>query len=71
MKKVTYVTVIVHSRARRSNAGKLFTDRCGLFFEARVQGIARQFHFSDEGTTWARGWHTKDAKALEAAQALT
>lgn len=25
-----------------------------------------RYHFADEGETWARGWDTEDARALEA-----
>ena len=66
--KLTYVTVVVLGRPRRTNAHKLDGDAA---FMGPVGGISCVFRFVDEGITWARGWNTPDAKALRVAQALT
>ena len=67
MKRLTYVTVIAGGRARRTNARKFYGE--GGFI-GLVQGISIIFRFTEEGITWARGWHTPAAKALRVAQAL-
>lgn len=72
MKRVTYVTVIVTPldspvRILLCNA----RGPCGKKFFTTTHGISGpQYRYCDEGITWARGWHTADAKALRAAEAL-
>ena len=76
MKRLTYVTVIgKDSRLYRVNARvskadpqvskRNFVANCG-----GSGGLCVYYRYRDEGITWARGWHTKDAKALEAVEAL-
>jgi hypothetical protein len=40
-------------------------------FNVAVYGTPYAFRFDDEGQTWARGWDTEDARALEATVLLT
>lgn len=35
-------------------------------FNVLMGGSRYRFHLLDEGQTWARGWDTEDARALEA-----